>query len=124
MALHPIFSVLVHRPDLVLAHLAGYADLIRQETQVTGAWLVQRALAWGLAVLAFVVFLVLAGVAAMMAALQRDFHWMLLLVPGLALALAIAAFLRARRALPPAILTELRTQLQADINTLRTLGSA
>ena len=43
MALHPIFSVLVRRPDLLLVHLAGYADLIRQESQVTGAWLVRRA---------------------------------------------------------------------------------
>lgn len=124
MALHPIFSVLVRRPDLVLAHLAGYADLMRQETQVTGAWMVRRAIAWSIAVLAFVVFLMLAGVAAMMAALQHDFHWMLLLVPGLALALAIVAWLYARRKLPQAALSELRAQLQADVDTLRTLGSA
>ncbi len=124
MALHPIFSVLVRRPDLLLVHLAGYADLIRQESQVTGAWLVRRAIAWTLAVLAFVAFLMLAGVATMMAALQHDFHWMLLLVPGLALTLAIGAFLYARRKLPQAALRELRVQFQADVDTLRTLGSA
>jgi hypothetical protein len=124
MALHPIFSVLVRRPDLVLAHLAGYADLIRQESQVTGGWLVRRAIAWAIAVLAFVVFLMLAGVAAMMVALQHDFHWMLLLVPGLALTLAIGACLCARRTLPQAALSELRTQVQADVDTLRSLGSA
>ncbi len=124
MALHPLFSVLVRRPDLVLAHLAGYADLIRQETQVTGAWLVRRAIAWALAVLAFVVFLMLAGVAAMMAALQHEFHWMLLLVPGLALALAIGAYVWARRKPPQAALSELRAQFQADVDTLGSLGSA
>ncbi len=124
MALHPLFSVLVRRPDLVLAHLAGYADLIRQETQVTGTWLVRRAIAWALAILAFVVFLILAGVAVMMAALQHEFHWMLLLVPGLALALAIGAYLWARRKPPQAALGELRAQFQADLDTLGSLGSA
>jgi peptidoglycan/LPS O-acetylase OafA/YrhL len=123
MALHPIFSVLLRRPDLLLAHLAGYADLMRQESQVTGAWLVRRAIAWAIAILAFVVFLMLAGVAAMMAALQHDFHWMLLLAPGLALVLAIGACGWARRKPPQAALSELRAQLQADVDTLRSLGS-
>ncbi len=124
MVLHPLLSVLVRRPDLVLAHLAGYADLVRQEALACGVSLVGRAIAWAVAVLAFLVFLVLAGVAAMIAALHQSFHWMLLLVPGTALALAIVAFLQARRKVPQAALTELRAQFQADIDTLRTLGSA
>ncbi len=124
MALHPIVSVLVRRPDLVLEHLAGYANLMREETATAGAALVRRAIAWAITAVAFIVFLILAGVAAMLAALQQEFHWMLLLVPGTALALAIVAFLQARQRLAPPVLAELRAQFQADLDILRTLGSA
>jgi hypothetical protein len=124
VVLHPIFSVLARRPDLVLDHLAGYGALTREEVLTTGTALVRRAIAGAIAVCAFLVFLVLAGVAAMLAALQAQFHWMLLLVPGTALALSLVAFLQARQRLPQGALTQLRAQLQADIDTLRTLGAA
>ena len=124
MALHPLLSVLVRRPDLVLAHLAGYATLIREEASATGTAIVRRALAWAIALFSFTVFLVLAGVAAMLAALHAQVHWVLLLVPGIALALSGLALVQARQRLPDAALSELRSQLDADIETLRTLGSA
>ena len=124
MALHPLFSVLVHRPELVLDHLAGYAALASQEATLAGYALARRVIAWLVAVLAFIVFLVLAGVAAMLGAIQGQFHWMLLLVPGTALALAGVAFLQTRRRLPGAGLVELRAQFHADIEALRTLGAA
>ena len=124
MALHPIVSVLVRRPDLVLEHLAGYASLIQEEVATTGSALLRRAIAWAVAAVAFLVFLVLAGVAAMLAATQQGIHWILLLVPGTALALAIVAFVQARQRLARPVLAELRAQLQADLDILRTLGSA
>ena len=124
MALHPLLSVLVHRPELVLDHLAGYAALAGEEVAGTGFALARRAIAWAVAVLAFIVFLVLAGVAAMLGAIHAHFHWMLLLVPGTALALAAVAFLQTRRKLPSAGLKELRAQFQADLEALRTLGAA
>ncbi len=124
MALHPIIPVLVRRPDLVLEHLAGYAALIHEEATTAGSLLVRRAIAWIVAVTSFLVFLILAGVAAMLAALQQHFHWMLLLVPGTALALAAVAFVQARQRPAHAPLTELRAQLEADIEILRALGSA
>ena len=123
MVLHPLLSVLVRRPDLVLAHLAGYATLIRDEASATGSAIVRRALAWAVAILSFTVFLVLAGVAAMLAALHAV-HWVLLLVPGIALVLSVLAWAQARQKLPAEALSELRSQLDADIEILRTLGSA
>lgn len=123
MVLHPLLSVLVRRPDLVLAHLAGYATLIREEASATGSAIVRRALAWAVAILSFTVFLVLAGVAAMLAALHAV-HWVLLLVPGIALVLSVLAWAQARQKLPAEALSELRSQLDADIEILRTLGSA
>lgn len=124
MVLHPLLSVLVRRPDLVLAHLAGYATLIREEASATASAIVRRALAWAVAILSFTVFLVLAGVAAMLAALHAQVHWVLLLVPGIALVLSVLAWAQARQKLPAEALSELRSQLDADIEILRTLGSA
>ncbi len=122
--LHPIFSVLARRPDLVLDHLSAYAALAQDEALRTGTGLLRRVIAGAVAVCAFLVFLVLAGVAAMLGALQAQFHWVLLLVPGTALALAVVAFLQARQRLPPGALTPLRAQFEADLETLRTLGAA
>lgn len=122
--LHPIFSVLARRPDLVLDHLAAYAALAHVQAQSAGTALARRAVAGAVAVCAFLVFLVLAGVAAMLGALQAQFHWVLVLVPGTMLALSVVAFLQARQRLPEDVLTPLRAQVEADIETLRTLGAA
>lgn len=122
--LHPIFSVLLRRPELLLDHVAGYAALVREESSSTGTELAKRAIAWAVAVLGFIMFLVLAGVAAMIGALEGRFHWMLLLVPGTALAVALIAFMQARQKLPHAVFTELRNQLEADAQALRTLGAS
>ena len=70
MVLHPIFSVLARRPDLVLDHLSAYAALVQDEAMRTGSGLLRRVIAGTIAVCAFLVFLVLAGLAAMLGALQ------------------------------------------------------
>jgi hypothetical protein len=120
---HPIFSVLISRPELVVDHVAGYAALAREEASSVGSEVARRAIAWGVAVISLLVFLVLAGVAVMLGVLQGNFHWVLLLVPALALAPAIGAMQIARRPLPSQVFAELRTQLDADAQTLRTLGA-
>lgn len=122
--LHPLFSVLARRPDLVMDHLAAYAALAHAQARSAGTALARRAVAGAIAVCAFLVFLVLAGVAAMLCALQAQFHWMLVIVPGTMLALAVVAFLQARQRLPEGTLTPLREQVEADLETLRTLGAA
>ena len=63
---HPIFSVLVTRPELVMDHVAGYAALVQEEASTVGVQVAKRAVAWAVAVLALIVFLVLAGVAVML----------------------------------------------------------
>lgn len=117
--LHPVFRVLMRRPELVLDHLAGYAELLREQARSARGQLVSRALAWAVAVLGFLMFLVLAGVSAMLHAVLGHSHWMLWLVPGGALAIAGVAFLQARQALPPAPLDALRAQFDDDAKALR-----
>lgn len=120
---HPIFSVLVKRPELVMDHLAGYAALVREETSTVSGEVAKRAIAWAVTVLCFIVFLVLAGVAAMLGAMHGEFHWMLIAAPGTPLVLAFIAWTYARKRLPGKAFSELRSQLDADAEALRALGA-
>ena len=119
---HPIFSVLITRPELVVDHVAGYAALVQEEASSVGLQVARRAIAWGVAVLALIVFLVLAGVAAMLGALH-GFHWALVVVPLAALAASVLAWTVARQKLPDRAFTELKAQLDADAQALRTIGA-
>ena len=40
--LHPIFSTVIQRPDLVLGHLSAYGALVGQEAKTAGAQLVPQ----------------------------------------------------------------------------------
>lgn len=120
---HPIFSVLISRPELVVDHVAGYAALAREEASSVGTEVGRRAIAWAVAVFGFGMFLVLAGVAAMLAAMHERFHIALVIVPGIALAVAIGAWTVARKRLPEKAFSELKAQLEADAQVLRTIGS-
>jgi peptidoglycan/LPS O-acetylase OafA/YrhL len=119
---HPIFSVLITKPELVMEHVAGYAALVREEASSVGLEVAKRAIAWGATLFAFLVFLILAGVAAMLGAIH-EFHWMLVIAPGIALAMAIAGFMVARKPLPEKAFTELKAQLDADTRALRSVGA-
>lgn len=119
---HPIFTVLVTKPELVMEHMAGYAALMREEASSVGIELAKRAVAWTVTVVSLLVFLILAGVAAMLGAVH-EFHWALVIVPAVALVIAVAAFLVARQRLPEKVFTELKAQLDADAQLLRAIAS-
>jgi O-antigen/teichoic acid export membrane protein len=119
---HPIFSVLVSRPELVMDHVAGYAALVQEEASSVGSEVAKRVIAWAVAAFCMMVFLVLAGVAVMLGALHGDFHWTLVAVPGIVLVLGGLAFNKARQRLPAKAFAELKAQLDADAQVLRTLG--
>lgn len=120
---HPIFKVLVRRPELVVDHLSGYAALAQQEASTLGAEVLRRAIAWGVAAAALIVFLMLAGVAVMLGVMHGEFRWVLVLTPGVALALALIAVGIARTPLPAQAFVELRGQLEADAQALRMAGA-
>jgi hypothetical protein len=120
---HPIFSVLIKRPELVMDHVAGYAALVQEEASTVGVEVAKRVIAWGVAVFALVVFLVLAGVAVMLGAMQGQFHWVLIAAPGAALLLSVVAWSVARQRLPAKAFSELKAQLDADAQALRTVGA-
>ena len=119
---HPIFSVLVSRPELVMDHVAGYAALVQEEATSAGTEVAKRAAAWAVCGVGARLLLVFAGVAVMRGAMLGEFHWALGLVPAIPLVLAAAAFAKARRPMPAKAFAELKAQLDADAQVLRTLG--
>ncbi len=120
---HPIFSVLIAKPELVMEHVAGYASLMRDEASSLGREVAMRAVAWGVTLFSLLVFLILAGVAVMLGATQEEFHWALVVVPLVALGLAVIGFLVARKPLPEKAFSELKAQLDADAKALRAIGA-
>jgi len=117
--LHPLFSVLVRRPDLLVDHVSGYAELIREEASEAGAELLQRSLAWALAALCCLAFLMLAGVALMLGVLMQQFHWVLVAVPAVMLVLAMAAAVKARVPLRSDSFADVKAQIDRDAQALR-----
>lgn len=116
--LHPVFTTLIKRPDLVADHVTAYVELVQQEASGLGADWVKRGVAWAFAAFGALLFLVLAGVALMLGAVTQ-FHWMLLAVPGTVLLLTLIALSRARTPQREERFKELKAQLQSDAQALR-----
>ena len=104
-----------------MEHVSAYASLIHQEASTAGADLVTRAVAWVLTVLAGVVFLGLAGTAVMIGFVHQ-FHWALVVVPGIALLLAVVAGMRAMKPMTSERFPELKAQIQSDAQALRVVA--
>jgi hypothetical protein len=119
---HPIFSVLITRPELVMDHVAGYAALVQEEASTVSQEVAKRVVAWAVATLGLLVFLILTGVAVMLVALY-EFHWALVLTPGAALLVSVVAWGIARQRMPAVAFAELKAQLDADAQALRALGA-
>ena len=120
--LHPLFSTVVQRPDLVIDHLSAYGSLFHKEATNAGSELLTRAVAGIVAILALVVFLGLTGTAIMMGLLQNQFHWGLIAVPGVALVLLIVAALVAMKPFKSERFPELKAQINSDAQALRTVS--
>lgn len=119
---HPIFTVLVTKPHLVMEHVSGYAALVREEASSVGMAIAKRAIAWGVALFAFLVFLILVGVAVMLGAVH-EFHWALVVVPAIALVITIVGVAVGLQPLPDKGFQELKAQLDADAQALRAIGA-
>lgn len=122
--LHPIFSTVVSRPDLVVDHITAYIDLAAEEASSTGTDLIVRLLGLVLGGVFLLLALGLAGVAVMLGALHGGVHWILVTVPLVAALLAVIAVVATRRPPPGQRFAELRRQFAADLGLLRTSGGS
>lgn len=105
-------------------HLSAYAALVTQEVTTAGTDVLARAVAWMFGGLCALLFIGLAGTAVMLGVLQSRFHWVLVVVPAIALLLALVAMLSARRPTASAHFLELKSQLAADTGLLRSTGGS
>lgn len=117
--LHPLFSTVIKRPDLLVDHLSGYAALVQEEASEAGTELLQRGLAWTVAAMCAGVFLTLAGVALMLGVLLNQFHWVLVAVPVIMLVLMLVAVLKAREPLRASRFAGVKAQVARDAQALR-----
>ena len=120
--LHPLFSTLIQRPDLVADHIAGYAQLLHEEATLAGSEILSRAIAWLSAILLVIVFLGLSGVAIMYGVMQAQFHWILVVTPGVFLIAAVLAAIRAKKPFVSEKFPELRAQVDSDVRALRSVA--
>jgi membrane protein YdbS with pleckstrin-like domain len=118
--LHPLFSTIVQRPDLVVDHLSAYGSLFHKEATSAGSELLARVVAAVAAILTFVVFLGLAGTAAMLGFINNQFHWVL--VPCLILAVTVLAAMVAIKPSKSERFPELKAQIDSDAQALRTVS--
>ncbi len=117
--LHPIFSTVLGHPELIVQHLANYVALIKVETNIATRMLMARVVAGVIAAVSGTLALAFAGVAIMLGVLHGSFHWVLVVVPGVALLLAMIAGYVAARPSPFSAFEDLRTQLDADVQAMQ-----
>lgn len=120
--LHPIFSTVLGHPDLVAEHLANYAALVKDEATQAGRNAVARLVAGVLAAIAGMLALGLIGIAVMLGVLHGSFHWVLVVVPGVAVLCALVAGYIASRSSTVNAFEDVRAQLDADIQAMRSSG--
>ena len=121
---HPIFSTVLRHPELIADHAANYAALLRLETAQASKGLIARLVAGVLAAVSAMLALGLAGTAVMLGMLHGSFHWALVVVPGVAVLIALAAGYVAARPSEFHGFSDLRAQVDADIQALHMAGDA
>ena len=120
--LHPLFSTLIKRPDLIADHVAGYTQLLQEEgTQASGE-VVSKIIAWFAAAILIIMCLGLSGVAVMLGVMQNQFSWILVAVPGSVFIAAVLAVIRAKKPFKSEKFPEFRAQLDSDIRALRSVA--
>ena len=117
--LHPLFSTIIHRPDLVVDHLSAYGTLLRVEASSAGSELLMRGVRWVLALFAIVIFLGLAGIAVMLGFVNGHFHWILLIVPSVPLVIAAIAFAIAKKPVRSDYFRQIKMQVKSDAEALQ-----
>ncbi|MGJ7508580.1 hypothetical protein [Variovorax sp. GT1P44] len=120
--LHPIYSTVLGHPELIADHLANYGALVRQETHEATRGVVARMVAGVLAAVSAMLALGLIGVAVMLGMLHGSFHWVLAVVPGVAVLIALLSAYIASRPQEFHAFADLRAQLKADVRALHSAG--
>lgn len=120
--LHPLYSTVLGHPELIADHLANYAALLREEAGEASRGLIARLVAGVLAATCTLLALGLIGVAVMLGVLHGSFQWVLVIVPAIAIAVAVVSGYFATRPAAFHRFDDLRAQIDADIRALHLAG--
>ena len=116
--IHPLFKATLKRPDLVMRHLANYADLVQCEASDIGKSLLRQAVAGVVATLSLLLALGLTGISVMLGVLNGRFHWALVAVPAVAWLVALTGALLARRSKFREDVKDVREEMELDLKVL------
>jgi len=119
--LHPIFATVLERPELIVNHLAGYAELVREEAAAAGRSFMTRLVGGVLFVLSALLALIMAGMAVMLGVLHGSFNWVLVIVPGIAVLVAAVCAVIASRPVKLNAFGDLCDQFQSDLKAFSSL---
>ena len=121
----PLFNLVTHRPDLIIDHLSGYLKLAQDELTEVKQHAIRRAVAGAVALVFAIAFVVLAGVALMLASISTPSQSanvptvMLIVVPAVALVAAFIAAIAALKAAPAQTSPSFADHIQRDIQAFR-----
>ena len=121
----PLFNLVTHRPDLIIDHLSGYLKLAQDELAEVKQQVTRRAVASAVALIFAIAFIVLAGVALMLASISTQSQLanaptvVLIAVPAIALVAAIIAAVAAVKAAPVQTSASFADHVQRDIQAFR-----
>ncbi len=121
-----LFNLVTHRPDLIVDHLTGYLKLAQDEVNDVKQQVIRRAIAGAIALVFAVAFVVLAGMALMLASLQNvqaqsanATTAILIAVPGVSLLAAVIAAFVVLKSGNEAPTVSLADHIQRDIQAFR-----
>ncbi|MDM0078501.1 phage holin family protein [Variovorax sp. J2P1-59] len=117
--IHPLFKAALKRPDLLLDHLANYAELIKCEAADAGKGLVVQATAGVAAAVTLLLALGLTGFGVMLGVFHGTFHWVLVAVPGVAWVGVIVGAVMASRSSVRQDIKDVRDEVERDLQLLR-----
>jgi hypothetical protein len=116
--IHPLFPVILRRPELLARHLLNHVDLLRAEFAEAKRAVVLKAVAGLAAGMSLLLALGLSALAVMLSVVER-FHWALVAVPALAWAVFVGCAVAATRAAVQPKMEEVREQVEVDLDLLR-----
>lgn len=121
---HPIFMTVLRRPELLFTHLANYAEFVKAEVSSLGCSLAIRAASVAVALVALLLALGLTGIAVMLGFLQGAFHWVLVIVPGVAWLFMLIGVTLAMRSTVKEKVNDVKDEVASDSRMLRLIKQA
>jgi hypothetical protein len=124
--IHPLFKLLVNRPELFVEHAGAYAEVLAAEARDLSAHWQRRVALLVLAVSCTLIAMGLSGVAVLLASAiawdQMPLPWLLVATPLVPLALGLVCALAAQRPQARPALAVLRDQMALDAQLIEQAG--